>query len=113
MIRCCGLASLLCVVLGDIHINSTFTALDAQGLIDEVVQSEQLCALYHFAAVNNASSDPSVLTSLAECYARGYVKGEPLSVTVAASWCDRATRAQPQKARQPGDSIKSSAVSIR
>lgn len=97
-----------------LHINYSLSALEATAQLHEVTAAEERCALHRFAIVNESSTDPDVLTSLAECYAGGHVRGVPLSTDLAASYCDRASyeRETQRLLKRPIGQTISPAVSV-
>jgi hypothetical protein len=67
-------------------VNFTLTADEAQEMLDDALTSEYLCD-QHLEVVNSSYAE---FVSLAECYAKGRVKGVPANADFALAFCTRA-----------------------
>ena len=95
---------------GDYHVNNSATELATHDVVEGTLVAMELCAAFHLAASGNTVSDPSILTSLAECYARGHIRGVPLSPDLAISACEHA--AQLRKSQRPRRNVVSKIASL-
>ena len=96
--------------VGGLIVNHSLSDIEARDVLENAIASEEVCMQHLQAAEDGISIEVSTLSSLAECFAYGHIKGGHTNASAAAAWCKRAAelrRAQrlPRDSRVDDDSM--------